>query len=290
MFSLNSFISIFKDFSRSYLFKATVTKNGANIFGNHHFLVKSTSLPQESITEIAGDLQGNNYKIAGYREFQDFTIEFKSDISDGLRYAFVKWCDEIHNPSTHAHGSPERYFGGVNLSHLNGDGNSILDYELIMAWPKSVSEMALSYEDKNIASFSVVFSYQYHIVTPKTTNNTRLPSKNSFVNQTPTITHPKTEVQSFVKDNMDGVLTNVQNIADPSTGRGLVLDVYVPAIKKAVDVFDDILDNGIAGIDTLYDIKARACRNKGIGLLPVETRIWMNDKVSQKEKILDFLK
>jgi len=161
-FDLKSFMTRYRDYARAYLFKCKIDNFGV---ADHEYLVKSTKLPESNIKEIETDWQGNMYKIGANAEVGDFSITFNMDDRGNLRDEFVKWTLDIHDPEKNTHGAPTQgsgYFRDIKLKHLNGQGNPILVYSLIDAWPKSVGEVALGYDTKEIASFDVSFAYQYH--------------------------------------------------------------------------------------------------------------------------------
>jgi len=161
-FNLQGLWGKHRDFARAYLFECRI--NGFNTEFDTEFahLVKSTRLPERSISQITTDWQGNNYKIGGTSEYTDFSITFNVDEYGNIRTEFMKWQDKIHEPENNIHGSPDEYFKDITLKHLNGIGNSIVTYKLIDAWPTSVGEISLDYSTKEIATFDVTFAYQYH--------------------------------------------------------------------------------------------------------------------------------
>lgn len=167
-FNLNAFMSTYGDYARSYLFKCTVNKLNAFGVRDHEYLVKSTRLPESTIDEIESDWQGMKYKIGGTQQFTDFTVSFNMDVGGNIRTAFLKWMGVIHNPETSIHSDPTVYFTDIKLDHLNGQFRKIMTYELIGAWPKSVGEVSLDYAAKEIATFDVTFSYQYHRISEGT--------------------------------------------------------------------------------------------------------------------------
>ena len=162
-FNLDSMIGAYKDFARGYLFYARVNSPVA-IDSNHPYLVNSTSLPTQTIEAIPTNWQGNEYKIAGTNTFAELSITFKADIGQGLRTSFLNWMQKIHDPVSNVHGTPSEYFGSVDLTQLNIDGDGIMSYSLVNAWPSAVGEIGLDYGSKEFSTFDVTFTYQYHVV------------------------------------------------------------------------------------------------------------------------------
>ena len=163
-FNLDSMIGAFKDFARGYLFYARITNPVTALDQNHPYLVNSTTLPTQTIEAITSNWQGNEYKIGGVSTFAELTISFKCDTAQELRSDFLKWMKKIHDPVSNVHGTPSEYFGQVDLSQLNSEGRAIMSYSLINAWPSAVGEITLDYGTKEISTFDVTFTYQYHTV------------------------------------------------------------------------------------------------------------------------------
>ena len=160
-FNLDGFMSVYKDYARSYLFLCKIEKF---MISDHQYLVKSTKLPEHGFEEVETNLQGNKYKTAGNPVYSDFTITFNSDSDNLLRKKFIDWNLKIHDSDKNTHGSPIDYFSDITLKQLNGKGEPTVTYNLIGSWPKTIGEVSLDYSTKEISSFDVTFSYQYHIL------------------------------------------------------------------------------------------------------------------------------
>jgi len=187
-FNLNDFMAGYRDFARAYLFLVEIHNfNDKN--NDHSFLVKTTRLPDFTINEIQSDIQGNIYKIASTKVIADWSVEFNMDDKNLLRSKFIKWSQLITNPTSKKdHGSPVDvsnggYFRDITIKHLNGQGNSTMEYKLLGAWPKTVGEVSLDYSNKAIATFEVTFSYQsYEVKYNNQFNNEVVYNDNKFNN------------------------------------------------------------------------------------------------------------
>lgn len=164
-FNLDDFMGTYGDLARNYLFYCRVSQPAAGIAWERDFvyLVKSTSLPTRTIEELPVNWQGNIYKLASTSTFAEQTIEWNVDINSNVRSALLEWSKLIHNPETNVHGNPNEYMGRIELQHLDGEGNPISQFSLIKCWPSEVGEIAVSYDSKEIATFSTTWSYQYFI-------------------------------------------------------------------------------------------------------------------------------
>lgn len=171
-FSLSGYMRKIQDFSRPYLFYCKIFYG--TVFVDHVYLVKSTSLPAQSIKDATADWQGNQYKIATTNDYADFTITFMSDKDMLLRESFYSWMEEIHNVDTNIHGRPGAsggYFGKIILDQLSGQNDVLQSYTLYGAWPTGMKELSLDYSKKELASFDVTFKYQYHLLNDGTTGH-----------------------------------------------------------------------------------------------------------------------
>ena len=164
-FKLDAMMGKYKDFARGYLFYAEVIPpSGIGIQSNHPYLVKSASLPKQTIEVSEVDWQGNKFKFANTSTFDTFAITFRSDDVQSLRREFLGWMNKIHNPVSNVHGYPGDYMGTVDLTQLNPQGDPIMSYKLVNAFPSDVAEIGLDYGTKDPSEFAVTFTYQYHVI------------------------------------------------------------------------------------------------------------------------------
>lgn len=165
-FNLDGFIGENADFARGYTFYITLANAPYVASEKQKYLVRSSTLPASTITAAEVNWQGNVYKIGTTQEFAEWTVTYTCDWLDDIRRNYELWVKDIHNVQNNFHGDPKAYMADVELAHLSHqDGQSIMKYKLIKAWPSLVGEMTLDYASKEVATFDVTFTYQYHIVT-----------------------------------------------------------------------------------------------------------------------------
>jgi hypothetical protein len=152
----------YKDFARNYLFYARINYTGFS--QDDSYLVSAASLPVHTIDPVETNWQGAKYKIATTHNFAEYSITFKADPSQDLRRKFASWTEKIHNPLNNIHGLPANYFGSLDLSQINGQGEPIMSYKFVGAWPSSIAEVTLDYGSKELTTFAVTFQYQYFVV------------------------------------------------------------------------------------------------------------------------------
>jgi len=74
----------------------------------------------------------------------------------------IEWQRQIHDPATNIQGVPADYFGEIRVEHLNTNGDPIMIYLLHQAWPSSVATLDLAHDSKEVAQFSVTFTYNWY--------------------------------------------------------------------------------------------------------------------------------
>jgi hypothetical protein len=164
-FNLDSLLGQYKDFARGYLFKFEIDNAPLGLWKESYpYLVRTTSLPDSNLEEIAVPWQGMTYKLAATQTFNDITVTFNVDKDSLIRYDFVNWVNYIHNPADNTHASPASYMCILNMTHLNTDSSNNIQYVMHGAYPKVVGTAALDYANKDTLQFDVTFSYQYHTI------------------------------------------------------------------------------------------------------------------------------
>lgn len=175
LFSIDSFRTKFSDGARGYLFYITPTFPSVSAVGatsvDYAYLVRSSQIPTSALNEIQVPWQGHKYKLAATQQFGNFTITYSVDTNAALYTKYKNWMDYIHNPSTNVHGDPTSYMVDQTLQLIGGDGTTlIMGFKLYGAWVQNISEIALDYNNQDIATFSVTYAYQYHKIVDSLTN------------------------------------------------------------------------------------------------------------------------
>jgi hypothetical protein len=127
------------------------------------FLVKSTSLPSSSFEELVASWQGFDYKAAGKRTYDNWTVSFNVDWQANIRNTFVNWMDIILDPKKNEPALPTTYMKEQKIHLLGLDTfTPAITYTLKACWPSQVGEITLDYADSAYASFDVTFTYLYY--------------------------------------------------------------------------------------------------------------------------------
>ena len=182
-FDINTFKGKVTSGVRPNLFKVTfalptAAQSGTATSETLTFLCKSAALPSSTMGTIEVPFRGRNLKIPGDRTFDSWTATFINDANFASRSAFEKWINlvnkldanvgSLNNSST----TPgENIFQDIRIDQLSKPSSTTADsiirtYTLFGAWPSSVSQITLGYDQNDqIEEFDVEFQYQYFAIT-----------------------------------------------------------------------------------------------------------------------------
>ena len=126
------------------------------------FLCKAAQLPGSVITDIPVQYRGREVHFAGERTFQPWTVTFYNDTSFGLRNAFETWQSGIQRySSTNGITNPVDYQQELEIHQLDRNGAVIKVYKFADAYPTNISAIQLDFDQPNIETFDVEFTYNY---------------------------------------------------------------------------------------------------------------------------------
>jgi hypothetical protein len=165
-FDIESFRAKFQAGARGYLFyvKPVFPLGLGADTDTATYLVRTASLPESTHEEIIVPWQGFDYKMAGKATYGTWDVTFNVDKDADILQWYLEWKRIILDPTTNVHGSPVDYMVDQQVEMIGLDGNTILKYKLIGAWPMTVSAVELDYATTDVAQFTVTWSYQYHVV------------------------------------------------------------------------------------------------------------------------------
>tara|TARA_Y100000004_G_scaffold109223_1_gene122489 strand:- start:412 stop:981 length:570 start_codon:yes stop_codon:yes gene_type:complete len=139
---------------------------------NLAFLCTAANLPPSNLGEITVNHRGRQVYLPGFRTFEPWTITILSDEDMSIRTAFEKWVDRLDGARDHVSddvnfnlGTNTGLFSNWTVTQLDRQGKAIKAYRLDACFPTSVSDIALSAESTDLASFNVTLRYQYHRTT-----------------------------------------------------------------------------------------------------------------------------
>ncbi len=135
------------------------------------YLCKSAALPATNVGKVELPFSGRVVKVPGDRTYETWTATFYNDDAFKLRSAYEKWISLTNGVDANlAEADIADTFRNIYVSQLDkfsGGANklkTIRTYELVGAWPVSVGQIAVAYDNNDsYEEFDVEFAYQYHI-------------------------------------------------------------------------------------------------------------------------------
>ena len=135
------------------------------------YMCKSAALPATNVGTVELPFRGRVVKVPGDRTYETWTATFYNDDAFKLRAAYEKWIALTNGVDANvAEVDISDVFQDIEVTQLDkfaGGANElepIRTYELVGAWPVSVGQIAVAYDNNDsYEEFDVEFAYQYHI-------------------------------------------------------------------------------------------------------------------------------
>ena len=148
------------------------------------YMCKSAALPATNVGTVELPFRGRVRKVPGDRTYETWTATFYQDDAFELRGAYEKWIEVTNGVDANtASADIGQVFTNITIDQLDKFGGAkpnldvIRRYELIAAFPVSVSQVSLAYDNNDsYEEFDVEFAYQYHVTKDIGNNNVRVTS------------------------------------------------------------------------------------------------------------------
>ena len=133
---------------------------------NLAFMCKAAALPAQNVASIDVPFRGRQFKVAGDRTIDNWTITVINDENFAVRNAMERWSQSIiDNATNQGQIAPTNYMSSADVfqySRQKGDGESVgvlKQYRFTDIFPVTVGDIALSYESGDtIEEFDVEFA------------------------------------------------------------------------------------------------------------------------------------
>jgi len=128
---------------------------------NASFMIKASSLPGQTITELPIPFRGRTLYLAGDREFETWTTTCINETTFALRNAIERWMSGINDLET-SQGvtNPASYFAQMEVRQLDRDNVILKRYILKNCWPTIVAPIDLNYDTvSEVETFDVTWRY-----------------------------------------------------------------------------------------------------------------------------------
>ena len=154
--------------ARANQFRVTITPPTGIAIGldvrRTSYLVKSSSLPALTLTEIAIPFRGRNIYIAGDRTAPEtWSTTFLNDTDFMIRDAMERWSNGINDLADNTGViAPSDYQTDITVEQLDRDNKVLKQYIFRYAWPTSVAAIDLTSDQADaIEEFDITWRYQY---------------------------------------------------------------------------------------------------------------------------------
>lgn len=135
------------------------------------YLCKSAALPASTVGTVELPFRGRVLKVPGDRTFESWTATFYMDDAFELRGAYEKWIDLTNRVDVNMADVPiTACLKPITIIQMDKFGDAvggkglvpIRQYELVQAFPVSVSQVSVAYDNNDsYEEFDVEFAYQY---------------------------------------------------------------------------------------------------------------------------------
>lgn len=125
------------------------------------FLVKATSLPGQTISEIEVQFRGRQLYMAGDRTVEAWTTTMINDTDFMVRNAIERWMSGINDLETGVGlTNVSDYTAQLRVEQLDRDDNILKSYVLKNCWPTAITPIELSYDTvSDIETFDITWRY-----------------------------------------------------------------------------------------------------------------------------------
>ena len=148
--------------------------SGVETGGEVTYMCKAAALPATNVGTVELPFRGRVLKVPGDRTYETWTGTFYMDDAFELRAAYEKWIELTNGVGANvATAGISSDADGIlknikvdQLTKFDGDGQNlkvIRQYELFSAFPVSVSQVSVAYDNNDsYEEFDVEFAYQFH--------------------------------------------------------------------------------------------------------------------------------
>lgn len=131
------------------------------IAANAQFMIRTASLPGQSITEVPVQFRGRQLYLAGDREFETWTTTVLNDTDFAIRNGMERWMNGINNLQTNTGvTNVTEYTADMVVQQLDRDDAILKQYTLTSCWPTAISAIDLNMDTASeIETFEITWRY-----------------------------------------------------------------------------------------------------------------------------------
>lgn len=164
---IDTFVASFKGGARNSKFKVIISYPGLVGAPNvsDEIVVKAAQLPSSTMGKIDVPYKGRMIPIPGDRVFDPWTMTIVNDTTFSHRNAFERWHNLMNSLEGNLQGTSDykNLFGTIDVIQLDRDDRVLKTYKLINAFPITVSQIELGYDQNDsVEEFTVDIAYSHY--------------------------------------------------------------------------------------------------------------------------------
>ena len=125
------------------------------------FMIRTASLPGQTIGEIPLQFRGRQLYLAGDREFETWTTTVLNDTNFAVRNGMERWMNGINDLQTNTGvANVSAYTADMVVQQLDRDNAVLKQYTLTSCWPTAISAIDLNMDTVNeVETFEITWRY-----------------------------------------------------------------------------------------------------------------------------------
>lgn len=130
------------------------------------FTCRASSIPESVVEAIPVPYFGRQIKLAGDRQFADWSVTVLNDEDYLVRDMFEDWSNQMNTHAGNKLLLPNQEYKSRDalVTHYGKNGERLKKYKFIGIFPISIGQMGLDWEATNqIQTFDVQFAYDYWV-------------------------------------------------------------------------------------------------------------------------------
>ena len=166
-FNVSTFQSaLAKGGARPSLFDMTITTPSTigSKFDDMQTHCNVSAIPPLTVTPIERQYFGRTVKIPGDMVFGDLNTTIINSENFSIRNDVDDWMNAMNTHVANIGFSDnDSWTGTIKLTQYSKDGDSLMTWTFVDAWPQTVAEIALSYDTaSDIEQYDVTWAYNYY--------------------------------------------------------------------------------------------------------------------------------
>jgi hypothetical protein len=142
----------------------------SNAAAKTRFVIRSAQIPPSPLDSIPVPYFGRKIKLAGDREYPDWTVTVMNDEDFAVRVMLENWSNRINAHVSNVMDDsmfPLDYKSTAKVVQYGKTGNVLRAYDFIGIFPTNIDAIPLDWDQTNtIEQFDVTFSYDYWLPDP----------------------------------------------------------------------------------------------------------------------------